>query len=273
MVRKLYGLLANPVAHSKSPVMQQAAFAALSYDAVYVPFDVQPEMFATAVAGLRAINVAGFNVSMPYKQRIMAYLDEVDEDAQTLQSVNTVVHQNGKWLGYSTDGLGFWRSLPAGKYSRVVILGAGGAARAIIATGLQQAGVSEITVFNRVSMNFTEHATDLRHLADIELQDLADESNLAKALQQADLLVNTTSVGMRDATSPLTREQMALLSDRATVVDIIYRDAPTTFLELAGQRPKQNGLPMLIAQGAASFEIWTGMQPNIAVMQRAVKKG
>lgn len=273
MARKLYGLLANPVTHSKSPAMQQAAFQALAYDAVYVPFDVQPEMFATAVAGLRAINVAGFNVSMPYKQRIISYLDIVAEDAQKLQSVNTVVNVHGQWSGYSTDGIGFWRSLPTGSYQRVVILGAGGAARAIIATGLAQAGVSEISVFNRASTNFEEHTTDLWQLAGIELQDLADEPTLAAALQQADLLVNTTSVGMRDTTSPLTGQQMAQLPAGAMVVDIIYRDEPTTFLKLAGQRPKQNGLPMLIAQGAASFEIWTGMQPNIEVMQHAVKKG
>lgn len=267
---QLFGLLANPALHSKSPAMQNAAFAAAKIDATYLPFEVARTDLGVAVKGLRALNAGGFNVSTPFKTAILPYLDELDPLAEKLQAVNTVKVVDGRLVGYSTDGDGFWQALQH-DVKTVVLIGTGGAARSIMATAAKY-GVTKLIVFNRKREDWAVKVAQVADLADATLQDLADDASVMDALAQADLVINATTVGMRDLASPLSLVQLRALPTTALVVDLIYRAEPTTLLTMANnlQLATQNGLPMLVGQGALSFEIWTGQTPDRTIMTNAI---
>ncbi len=266
---QLLGVIGYPVEHSLSPVMHNAAIASLGVDYVYLPLPVSPENLATAIAGFSAIGLQGFNVTIPHKQTIMPLLSEVSDLAQAIGAVNTVYRTAEGWGGTNTDVTGFLAPLLDLQKSNLqenrlqngtaVILGNGGAARAIVA-GCHQLNYAQIQVVGRnaeklqaflksweksaLSANLTVHTWD----------------KLPALLSQADLLVNTTPIGMYpqiDA-SPLTAAEMATLSAQAIVYDLIYRPRPTQFLQQAqaqGCTPI-DGLEMLIQQGAAALALW-----------------
>lgn len=271
----IYGLIAHPAGHSQSPAMQNKMISKYGIDAYYHMFDVQPDNLASTISGLKLLNVGGFNVSTPFKSDIIAYLDELTPLAQRLQAVNTVKNLNGRLIGTNTDGDGFWQSInPDQPHENVVILGTGGAARAVIATA-KQYGVRHLTAFNRPHGGWSQRETAIAYLSQGigELADLSDNRALTDALGKADLLINATTVGMNDARTLLTDHQVGLLPQHAMVVDMIYRNQQTSLLKSASKNQllTQNGLSMLVGQGALSFEFWFNRHADRQLMGQTIK--
>jgi len=272
---RVCALLGDPVEHTVSPAMHNAAFAATGLDFIYVPFRVYPEGLAAAVAGLRALNARGFNVTIPHKVSVIPLLDSLDSLAEKIGAVNTVVNEGGQLLGFNTDAAGFLRAaLEAGIESegrRVVVLGAGGASRAISYI-LADRG-AELTIVNRLQE--LDWAEDIARLIEDELGrpvrvlELRDEL-LAEALAEADLLVNATSVGMSPAGDKSLVAAVLLRKDM-TVIDIVYNPIETRLLREAGAAGARTvgGIDMLAWQGALAFEKWTGRTAPVDLMRRA----
>lgn len=275
---RLAGLYGLPTRHSISPAMHTAAFAASEYDGVYLSFDIAPEELATSIQAIRTFQMIGVNVTMPYKRKVIPYLDELSPAARLSGAVNTIVNQEGLLIGHNTDGIGFMRSLadeaidPLGK--EMTVLGTGGAATAIIVQAALD-GVKKIHVFNRQKPNFAEVGANLREIGQqtqcqIALHDLADEEKLADCLAHSCLLVNATSLGMKSADLlPLAEE---LLTSNLAVMDLIYKPRQTKLLVLAEAKGLKwgNGLGMLLYQGAAAFTLWTGKEMPLDVVRPLV---
>lgn len=262
-----YGLIGDPINHSKSPQMQTAALKQAGISATYTLLNEPGEELAQIITRLRTNNVAGFNVTTPFKQAIIPLLDELDASAATIQAVNTVKNVAGKLIGYSTDGAGFWDSLPQIPVgSKVAVIGAGGAAKAII--GAAPANV-DVCVFNRESASFGEHQASLQALFKLELQPL---TTLLAQLAEIDILINATSVGLHDNVSVLTLADFTGLKPSALVIDLVYKHGQTQFLTYASatQHATMGGLPMLVMQGALSFTIWQQQAADITAMQAAL---
>jgi len=264
-------LLAHPVAHSVSPAMQAAAFAATGIDARYLAMDVPPAELAAAVAGLRSPPWWGANVTVPHKTAVVPWLDELSASARRLGAVNTIVRRGDRLVGDNSDLPGFARALQALPIelsgARAVVLGAGGAARAVVAV-LADAG-AHIELFNRGHARAAELLRDLG----CERARLIDAAELPDAVAGCRLLVQTTTVGMAGGPpgSPL---PAGVLPRSGAVVDLVYRPALTPLLHAARRQglAVQNGLPMLVHQGAVSFEAWTGVAAPLEVMGRAAEE-
>ncbi|MHB0912422.1 MAG: shikimate dehydrogenase [Armatimonadota bacterium] len=266
---RLAGVFAHPVHHSLSPAMHNAAFSALGLDWAYLPFDVHPDNLEDAVSGIRALGLAGVNVTIPHKERVIPFLDSISDEARAIGSVNTIVNEGGRLVGYSTDGEGFMRSLIAagGTPGRTVILGAGGSARAIV-YALGHAGAS-VSVANRTP----ERAVELCRTVNSALGSaVAEPARLSLDLvREAELIVNCTSVGMYPSVDeqPVPAEW---LHPGLFVYDLIYNPAETALIRSAREAGARavNGVGMLVAQGAVSFALWTGIEPPVDVMEQAV---
>ena len=269
---RVAGVFGCPVGHSQSPAMHNSAFAQMGLDFIYVPFDVHPDNLEAAVAGIRALNMVGVNVTIPHKEQVIRFLDWVSEDARQIRSVNTIHNVEGQLRGYSTDGEGFIKALkasgkePAG--SKAVVLGAGGSARATVQALVTHG--AEVMVVNRTFSRAVELADLLKAATPIAL----DSVEARKAVEGADLLVNCTSVGMHPKADdqPIPSEW---LHKSLFVYDQIYNPLETRLLAAArsaGCRTA-NGVKMLVFQGAISFEIWTGKTPPVEAMERAVLEG
>ena len=266
-------LLAHPAGHSLSPVMHDAAFEALGLDGRYEAWDVPPEALRDVLAELRdSSHLLGANVSVPHKLAALALLDEVTPTARRLGAVNTVVRRGRRLLGDNTDASGLAAALnelerPPGK-GRAVVLGAGGAARAALAV-LLAAGCS-VLVHNRSPQRAAALVDAWR---DAGAVDVVDTAGLAVAVEAADWLVNTTTVGMHGGPGgcPLPN---GVLPASGTVVDLVYRPRPTPLLAAARAAglATQDGVAMLVHQGAESFTLWTGHRPPLAVMRAAVER-
>lgn len=271
---RVCAVIGEPIDHSLSPVIQNAAFCALNIDCVYTAFRVNSSDIANALSGIRALGVLGLNVTMPHKEAVIAYLDWIDETAKFLNSVNTIHHKDGKLLGYSTDGIGALRALkenradPQGK--RVLILGAGGAARSIAYSLIQEA--DELFILNRTVSEAKKLAETLKHKFDkkISVGSLSPEI-IKEKIRATDILLNTTSVGMNPNINQSLIEPDNLESN-LTVMDIIYNPHDTQLIKDAKAVGAKvvNGIEMLIYQGATAFEIWTGQQAPIPVMRKAL---
>jgi shikimate dehydrogenase len=275
---KICALIGDPVEHTMSPAMHNAAFKKLGLDYVYIPFRVKPAELADAVAGLRALGVRGFNVTIPHKVSIIPLLDNLDPLAEKIGAVNTVVHDSGSLKGYNTDAEGFLRAL-AGKGieprdKNIVVLGAGGASRAI--SYILTENGARLTILNRkLELSWAE---DIARLIRKELRRKikVGELNrhiLSSALEKADILVNATSVGMSPAgyESPV---PAGLLKRRLIVFDIVYNPLMTRLLKeakAAGARVI-GGVDMLAWQGALAFEKWTGCPAPVDLMRREAVK-
>lgn len=260
---RLAAVVAKPIKHSISPFIHNTAFEKTAVNGVYLAFEIGAEDLEATVANIRRYNMFGINLSMPYKQEVIQYLDELTPSARLIGAVNTVVNKNGTLIGYNTDGKGFFKSLPsfAIQGKKMTILGAGGAATAIIAqAALDQA--EEIFVFTRQSsydktvskMEVISRQTKSR----IHVLNLEDLATLQDKINQSDLLVNGTSVGMDGINIPLP-EQIELPS-QILVADVIYKPFETPFLKWARSQKvvAVNGLGMLLYQAAEAFELWTG---------------
>jgi shikimate dehydrogenase len=265
---KKVGIIGWPVGHSMSPAMHNAAFAAAGLDYVYVPLAVQPGQLKAAVAGLRALDFVGANVTIPHKVEVMQYLDEIDNTARSVGAVNTIVIKDGKCIGYNTDAQGFVDAL--GQHGvralgrQAVLLGAGGAARAVV-TGLLDAGIKKISIGVRNPLKAEVFTKDFTGLKVYDWQDLAFEENLA----HADILINCTPLGMAPKLEETPPVEWEKVKKTAAVCDLIYNPPVTRFLDMANQRGHitLNGEGMLIGQGAVAFSLWTGQKPNMTVME------
>jgi shikimate dehydrogenase len=266
-------LLGHPVAHSKSPEMMNRAFQAAGLPYLYAAFDVAPEALGDAVRGLRALGVRGWNVTIPHKVAIMEWLDEVDETAQAIGAVNTVVNDNGRLVGYNTDGAGYLRSLREETgldvtAQHVLIIGAGGAARAV-GHALATAGVRHITVANRT----TEKAEELAaHLGQWTATDVVGLADINRVLEETTLLVQSTSVGMYPHVDEIPIAPSGL-HDRLIVSDLIYRPKWTRLLQEAKKRGARvhSGLGMLLYQAVLAFEHWTGRPAPVENMREVLE--
>ncbi len=262
----VYGVFGDPVAHSLSPLMHNAAFNNCAIDATYVPFHVTSDKLAAAVAALKVLAIKGVNVTIPHKEAIIPLLDEVDPQALQIGAVNTVVNNNGRLTGYNTDCSGFIRSAqkelgfsPAGK--QVLLLGAGGACRAAV-QALLSAGVQRITVANR----HLPRAVDL--VAGFQSGGTQQEliavpyssADFSSAVIHADLLVNTTSVGLHGEF--LDFLPLENIKGSALIYDMVYSKAGTALVHAVRSRGLSgiDGLSLLAAQGEDAFFIWTGMR-------------
>lgn len=274
---KVVGILGWPVGHTLSPAMHNSAFAALNLNWIYVPLPIAPDQIKDAVRSLRAFNFMGANVTVPHKQAIMRYLDEIDPVARNIGAVNTIaIDQNGKTHGYNTDSDGFLQSLLEADFNpqgaRCLVLGAGGAARAVVYS-LASAGAEAIAVYNRTVERAAFLAEDLKapfSAVTFSFETLSPES-LRQANHQFDLVVNTTLLGMTPHTCS-TPWPADIPLPNAAICDLVYNPLKTCFLrqaEEAGLRTI-DGLGMLIHQGARSFEIWTGQRPPTDLTRRAV---
>ncbi len=264
---KKLAVIGNPIAHSLSPEMHRAAIRALSIDADYTRQKMSVEHFETEIP-LFMEKMDGFNVTVPFKERIIPFLDGLDEFAENCGAVNTVVRENSKWIGYNTDGLGYLLGLaeihPLHPNDTVLIIGAGGASKGIYFAIKEKIGC-HVAVTNRTVMKAKEMISDYPEDAVLTI------SEAEKQLGTFSVVIQTTSVGLMK-----TANEMPLALDnlrQGTVVsDIIYNPKQTRFLKEASKKQAiiQNGLPMFIHQGALAFEKWTGQKPDTEIMKQAV---
>lgn len=276
---KLLGVIGHPVEHSLSPLMHNAAIASLRLDYVYLPLPVKPEDLELALNGFGAIGLKGFNITIPHKQAILPLLSEVSQIAQEVGAVNTVWRTDSLWAGTNTDVEGF--IAPLETYSHdwsktiAVILGSGGAARAVVA-GCARLGCAQIHVVGRNGLKLKEFLTSWGDspLA-VNLQ-VHSWEELSLLIPGATLLVNTTPIGMHPhiEASPLSVTQMANLPPSAIVYDLIYTPSPTKFLQHAQKLGAItiDGLEMLVQQGAAALKIWLQQPVPVAVMREALQQ-
>jgi shikimate dehydrogenase len=274
---RLFGVLGFPVRHSLSPLMQNAALAEMGLDGIYLAFEVRPEQLGDALRGLGAIGAEGVNLTIPLKESVLPLLDRISPEAEQIGAVNTVRFEKGRTEGYNTDAPGFLASLrdggiePVGK--RCLILGAGGSAKAV-AVALAGAG-AQLTLANRTHERALELARILKEGSagvSVDVVPLA-EGALERAIAAADLLVNTTPIGMTPRPDAVPPVPLQALHPGLFVYDLIYNPAETRLLAAARQAGSRgcNGVGMLAHQGALALEIWTGRPAPAATMERSLR--
>ena len=275
---QIVGIFGDPVEHSLSPLMQNAAIQAQGIDAVYVPFRVTSAQLCDAINGIRALNIRGVNLTIPHKEAACDLVDELDEQASLIGAINTIVNTGGRLKGYNTDGVGLLKALKqaldvdvAGK--DVLLLGAGGACRAAL-VALCQAGVRSVGIANRTRERSQSLIKEFvprfkgTAFAEYELSPTLCEA----ALKPVDLLINTSAVGLNGEGFGF--EITKCLKKDGAVYDMVYASAPTP---LAGEATGcgyvfADGLAMLAGQGEAAFELWFGTAPQKAIMRQALER-
>jgi shikimate dehydrogenase len=265
---KITGLYGYPVEHTLSPLMHNAAFDHLGLDYRYLPFSVHPDSLKNAVEALRALNLAGVNITIPHKESVIPYLDTVDEEALFIGAVNTIVNQEGTLTGYNTDGRGFMRSLAENNISpdnrKVLIVGAGGASRAIGYYLSEKA--EKLCLFDIDKKKLKKLSGDLSEIRD----NIVMLDNLA-GLADFDILINATPLGLK-STDPLPFA-VSGLSPHQTVCDLIYKKTPLLSQSAEKGCKTTDGLGMLLWQGVLAFEQWTRISPPVEVMKKALMNG
>ena len=273
------GIFGYPLGHSISPAFQQAAFDHIGLDARYEAWETPPGALAKAVSCLRRDGYLGANVTVPHKEAVRDHMDELDPWAEAIGAVNTIVSHEGRLVGFNTDAHGFVEALRCearfdARGKRVVLIGAGGAARAV-AFGLAREGVASLVIANRTPARAEALAAELRDsVAEVAALDLAS-SSLGERIASADLIVNATSVGMQggpaEGRSPVAD---GLIPPTCVVHDMVYNPEATPLLKMAKDAGAHivGGLPMLVHQGAAAFEHWTGKDAPIDVMFSAARR-
>ncbi|MBI5893868.1 MAG: shikimate dehydrogenase [Deltaproteobacteria bacterium] len=276
---KILGIFGYPITHTLSPLMHNAAIERLGLDMVYLPFEVEHKDLKNVVDAIRALNIIGVNITIPHKESVIKFLDEVSDDARLIGAVNTIVNKNGKLIGYNTDGEGYVNSLKNElgfdvKGKNIVILGAGGAARGIV-FAIAKKGAKKIVIANRTIKKAVSLANEFkRHFKEAEiLASGIDEQSFKKYLTDIHLIINTTSIGMNDKGD--LKIPFALIPKNAVVSDIVYKPLLTKFLKNAERFgiKTHSGLGMLVEQGALSFKLWTKKDmPKIIVYKTLQKK-
>lgn len=276
---QILGIIGYPIGHTLSPLMHNTAIKELRLDYIYLPFEVKKKNIALAIGGLKGLGINGINVTIPHKESVIPYLDTLDENAEFIGAVNTIKLEDDKLKGYNTDGLGFLKSLKIDaqeevKGKNIIILGAGGTARAIaIQMALEEA--KSITIANRTVekgksladyINSRVRGQGSGVIKAISLND----SSLIEYFRGADIIINTTSVGMKDSDTPLFPYNY--ISDRHLVCDIVYKPIETKLLKEASVKGARilNGFGMLIYQGSLSFKIWTGHEMPVEIVRKVL---
>ncbi|HOK79303.1 MAG TPA: shikimate dehydrogenase [bacterium] len=269
------GVFGYPVRHSLSPVFQNAAFQYMNLNWVYIPFEVSPHNLKDAVKSVRIFSFKGVNITIPHKKEVVEYLDVLDEEVKLLGVANTIVNKNGCLTGYSTDGEGFLRSLKEdGNFiceKKIVFLfGAGGSSFAITGA-LVRAGISELKICNRTiekAVILKEHIRKCFNFENVEIVPF-EKRNDSGIWKNIDLIVNTTSVGMKDDDVVLVDEKN--LKENMFVYDIVY-NRETSLITSAKKKNVKclDGLSMLVFQGAVSFTLWTGLDAPVSVMKESL---
>jgi shikimate dehydrogenase len=270
---KVYGVIGDPIEHSLSPALHNAAFKELKLDCIFLAFKVKTGEAENAIRGMRGIGICGLNVTMPHKEAVIAYLDEVDSTAKFLKSVNTVLNDNGKLIGFSTDGYGALNALKENGVTfngkKVLLLGGGGAAKAI-AFALAKL-VDELIILNRSPEKIKPLTKTMNQESNKQVSTgLLAPRAIQKNIQNVDILINATSVGMHPNDEHSIVEPQ-WLTPNLTVMDIVYNPVETKLAKDAKKAGAKviSGVEMLIYQGAASFEIWTGHKAPVEVMRKA----
>ncbi len=273
---KICGVIGNPIQHTLSPTIQNAAFNHLNLDFIFTAFKVKATELEIAIQGMRSLNIYGLNVTMPHKNSVINYLDEKDPLVRSLNSVNTIVNKKGRLFGFSTDGIGAIKALQENgvdlSSSKVLLLGAGGAGRAIAFSILDK--VEDLVVLNRDPAKIKNLEFDLKLKFNKNIHyGLLSENSLKKNLRSSDVLINATNIGMKP-NSNLSIINPKLLTSDLTVMDIVYTPIETKLLADAKKVGAKtiDGVEMLIYQGAASFELWTDKKAPIEIMRLAALK-
>jgi len=269
----LYGIFGYPVEHTFSPGMHNAAFEKLRLDACYVPFAVKPEHLKNAMRSVVPLGVRGLNITVPHKERVIAHLHELSQEAQLIKAVNTIEIKGGKLIGHNTDGRGFLRSLkedarfnPKGK--TFLFIGSGGAARAV-AFSLALAGAKKIVLRDIDSKRAEALARDIRKGTGVDTKSISD-TMLALHARAADCIINATPLGLKMTDAlPIHKEH---IQKKHLVCDLVYNPVETRLLKEAKIRGagRLSGIGMLLYQGVIAFEIWTGRKAPVLVMKSAL---
>lgn len=274
---RLTGLLGSPVSHSISPLMHNAAFEELGLDYAYLAFDVDADHLETAVEGLKTLNVRGFNLTMPNKNRMCEFCDQLSPAAQIIGAVNTVVNENGVLTGYSTDGSGYMMAVKDAGYDiigkKMTIFGAGGAGTSIFVQAALD-GVEEISIFNRRSPFFSRAEQCIEKLKQytsckIQIFDYEDEHVLKREISESAILTNATSVGMAPNVEGCMIQDSSVFRPELIVSDVIYNPKETKLLKMAKEAGCNtfNGMYMLLYQGAEAFRLWTGQDMPVEMIK------
>jgi shikimate dehydrogenase len=270
----VFGIIGDPVEHSLSPGMHNAAFKELGMDNIYVPFQVKAEHLEDAILGAQSLGVKGFNVTIPHKTEVINYLDYLDIAAGLIGAVNTIEFGKNGAVGHNTDGIGAVMAIeevtPV-KNKKVVILGAGGASRAI-AFQLLLSGVDNLVIANRTVEKAGELKTDLVEKLDHEVRVSGLDENLTQELTDTAILINTTPVGMYPNVDEKPVVTAEMMHPDMVVNDIVYNPLKTGLLNEADKAGAKSisGIKMLMYQGVEAFKIWTGIEPPVEIFQRAL---
>ena len=273
---RIVGVIGDPVEHSRSPQMHNAAFAKAGLDYVYVAFHVRPADLGAAIAGFKAMNVVGINVTLPHKQAVIPHLTSISREAELIGAVNTLTFVEGNIYGDNTDAPGVLKALeedgnmPVPVGENVVVLGAGGAARAVV-VALALRGVASITIANRTVEKAISLAEEMDQKTGVSMQGMGlTDERLPLSVSESKLLVNTATTSM-DVTQPLLISA-DWLQPNTIVYDIVYTPPVTPLMQAATERGCQTlgGIGMLVHQGAIAFEKWTGVTPCPETMRQAL---
>jgi len=277
---KIIGIIGKNIKNSLSPFIHNQIILKYSLNFRYIPFQVAEYDLGKAISGIKALNIKGINITFPYKEKVIEFLDKLGESAQRIGAVNTIVNNKGILNGYNTDVIGFKRSLQEGgefaiKKKKAVILGAGGAARAVIYALLEE-GIEEICIFNRTLEKAKKIKRDLSYFfpgSNINIFPL-EEDSLKDKIKRVHLLVNTTSLGMAPQINNTPLPDEKLFHSNLLVYDLIYHPTKTLFLRQAERAGAKtiNGLPMLVYQGIESFYLWTGLKPEGKEILEMIKR-
>ena len=269
---KSFAVIGDPINHSLSPNIHSAAFRELNLDSSYIGYRIPKGELESGVEGLKKIKISGFNVTIPHKVEMMKYLNKMDESCSIIGAVNTVVNNEGVLKGYNTDMDGFLEPLKKRNISiqdkKILLIGAGGAARAIIA-GMSKEKAERVDIANRTTKNaekLSEFATR------IELSTNVKKIEEIKNLHNYDIIINSTSLGLKNELSPISFEQ---INQDSVIYDIVYSPMNTDFIKKAKDKKLEviYGYEMLLGQATRAFEIWHGMKAPYNAMKKALLGG
>jgi len=286
-MKNILGIIGYPIGHTLSPLIHNTAIKHIGLDYIYLPFEVKKENIALAIGGLKGLGIKGINVTIPHKESVIPYLETLDDNAKFIGAVNTIKLEDDKIKGYNTDGLGFLKSLKIDakedvKGKNIIILGAGGSARAIaIQMALEKA--NSVIIANRT----VGRGKKLAEYTKLKVHDPSsgwvprkpkvkaialNDSLLVEYFREADIIINTTSIGMKDNDNPLFPYNY--ITNKHLVCDIVYKPIETNLLKEALLRGARilNGLGMLIYQGSLSFKIWTGHEMPVEIVRKTLMK-
>lgn len=275
---KLYGIIGHPIGHSLSPLLHNTAFEALGMRASMSAFDIEPDSLKEALQGFIALEFGGLNVTIPHKEAIMPLLDEIDEEASIIGAVNTVTFDHGKTRGFNTDSFGFLQTLEPYRSSvdgsKFIVLGAGGAARAVVYVLLKYFRSTQIVIASRSDARTHDLIEHFKGNSRIKLSALnPNDSQFDRVFQSSHVIINATPAGMIPNTNAMPIPHPEFRSSHM-VVDLIYRPLRSQFLQRAAEAGAQtiSGLEMFIHQGARSFEIWTGKKMDTTLVRAALAR-